>query len=322
MLHKLKKRLLAIEMPREDRTLMMICVGISFFFWLLVKLSQVYETGTVVNVLYAIPPGKAFVHAPPSYAEAGLKGTGWQLIRTYSRRKHLSVRYLISADNNTTITGDLLKADISKQLAYSGVNITYVRYTPVSMLLEANDMKVVPISFKQQMHLAKEYHFTKPVALIPDSVAITGPASLLKKIRVWPTELVQIDELKASVTLNVKLSKARPELRLATQSVKAIVSVEQMTTKELFLPVTIKNAPSDSLRFFPDRIKATCVIGISAYDKLDASDFSLVVDLAQVQLGKGNNTAPIIIETMPEGIEHIQLSKKSVEFLIIAGKDQ
>jgi|APTNR8051073442_1049403.scaffolds.fasta_scaffold01372_9 hypothetical protein len=312
----LKNSLQAINFPRADRPLMFICLGISFFFWLLVKLSQEYEAPVTATVQYLVPKGKVFSVAPPKQAEIGIKGTGWQLLRTIYVRRSLSIQYKMPGQDEVVINTETLRADVARQLAYAGLKFSYLRFPSVTTRLEAAATKMVPIQLRHDIRLAKEYRLMRAIALTPDSVAITGPVSLLNRTYSWPTRKVVLSELKEPATLNVELAPPPPELQLATRFAQAGLKVEQVTTKELFLNVEVRNGPvGDSLRFFPDRIKVSCVVGVSEYDFIDAGDFRLVVDLENISLDKYNNTAPIFIEEQPEGVEHVQLSKRSVQFL-------
>ena len=102
-----------------------------------------------------------------------------------------------------------------------------------------------------------------------------------------------------------------------TRSAKLTIPVEAYTEKSLFVPVELKNAPSDSLKVFPDKIKVSFVVGLSQYDSVHYTDFHLVADLKSISLEKGNNAVPVNLTAMPESVNNVVLSRKSVEFFIV-----
>ena len=95
-----------------------------------------------------------------------------------------------------------------------------------------------------------------------------------------------------------------------------MVEVEQFTEKSLFIKVDVKNAP-DSLKIFPERIRLTCVLGLSRYNEIAPEDFALEVDLKNIPLNTVNNTIPILVTKQPNYIDNIKLSDRSVEFFFV-----
>ena len=68
---------------KTDRGILLISMGISLFFWLLVKLSQNYKTQREVLINYNLPEDMAFLVIPPEKINVTLDGRGWDLMYDY-----------------------------------------------------------------------------------------------------------------------------------------------------------------------------------------------------------------------------------------------
>ena len=120
----------------------------------------------------------------------------------------------------------------------------------------------------------------------------------------------------------IHLQKPPPEIQLSNREAELTIPVEAYTEKSLFVPVQLKNAPSDSLKVFPDKIKVSFAVGLSMYDSVHYTDFELVADLKASSLEKGKNTVPVELLAQPEAVKNIVLSRNAVEFFILKPGDK
>jgi hypothetical protein len=77
---------------REDRAILLICIGIALVFWLLVKLSQTYSTVRPVKFEFQIPENETLSNAPPEDMTVEIEGTGWDLMFDYFSRPEIVLR--------------------------------------------------------------------------------------------------------------------------------------------------------------------------------------------------------------------------------------
>ncbi len=252
---------------------------------------------------------------PPSDVRVQLQGSGWELMFDYLYDTDISLYYNLSNFNPSTLTSEQLRRDILQKIAFKNIRITDVQ-GDIPLQLEAGASKKVPILTVDSLTFATGYHLTNPVALEPDSVSITGPISLIYKITSWNTKAFSLANLKNKVVQIVDLEAPLPELSLNVNQVQATIEVEQLTEKSLFVPLIVRNAPPDSLKYFPEKVKVTCTIGLSEYNNIDTSDFRLEIDLAKVSLKQGKHTLPIQIVRQPTNALSVQFTPKSAEFFI------
>lgn len=301
---------------REDRAILLSCIGIALVFWLLVKLSQTYRTEKSVTLNFSLPAGKTFRHYPPDDVKAQIEGSGWDLMFSYFNSNRVELGYNLEEIDQFTLNRGQLRADISRALSFKDIIITEVNYDNVEIVLEEEATRKIPIQLAYKIDFAPEFHLQNDILLTPDSVNITGPNSIIENIVSWPSDSLKLENIKANLVQTIDLTNPSKEISITPTSVQVNINVEQFTEKSLFVPVVVKNAP-DSIKIFPEIIKLSCVLGLSHYNELDPEDFQLEVDLQKIPVNKGRNTAPIQIAKSPEYIRNITFSHKSVEFFLL-----
>lgn len=302
---------------QEDRAILLSCFGIALVFWILVKLSQEYTSQKQVSFTYLAPEELALANIPPTDVYATLKGTGWNLMFEYLANSTIPVHFDINEAGEVNLNRAQLRAELLSALASKELDITEINYDEVNLRAEEKTTKKVPVRYRLQLGFAPEHHLSAPLQINPDSVSLTGAVSVLDNFNSWPTDTLDFLELTNSVSMMIHLQKPPPEIQLSSREAELTIPVEAYTEKSLFVPVQLKNAPSDSLKVFPDKIKVSFAVGLSRYDSVHYTDFELVADLKASSLEKGKNTVPVELLAQPEAVKNIVLSRNAVEFFIL-----
>lgn len=316
---KIKRQLNKVRQFKlqEDRAILLSCFGIALVFWVLVKLSQEYTSQKQVTFTYEAPEELALANIPPTDVFATLKGTGWNLMFEYLANSTIPVHFNIRETGELNLNRAQLRAELLAALASKELDITEINYDEISLRAEEKITKKVPIRYRVNLEFAPEHHLSAPMKIAPDSVDLTGAVSVLENFSSWPMDTLNFPDLTKTITTMAALQDPPAEITLSLQETELIVPVESYTEKSFFVPVTLKNAPSDSLKVFPDKIKVSFVVGLSKYDSVHYTDFKLEADLKASSLEKGKNTVPIEIKAQPEAVKNVVLSRNSVEFFIL-----
>ncbi len=306
---------------REDRAILIICIGIALVFWLLVKMSQTYRTERQVKLNFVLPDDRAFAEMPPRDVRVQLEGSGWDLMFEFFSNSEIPLFYDLRETDQLILNRGQLRTDIFNNLSSNDLKITEVNYDDINVTLEKKASKRVPVEPAIDLVLDPEYHLRRPVTITPDSVRLIGPASKIEPVEKWRTDSVVLSGVRSDKKVSLPLQKPPNEVILGTQSVEVQIEVEQFTEKSLFVPLTIRNAP-DSLRLFPQRIKLTCVVGLSDYNRVTSKDFMVEVDLKDVPVSEDKNTAPIQLVSQPHFVKNVKFSPKSAEFYFVKQKKE
>lgn len=293
----------------------MICIGIALLFWLLTKLSKTYPAEKEVTLRISTPEGKTFVEQPPQTLLVKLEGRGWELMFDYFTSPKIILRYDLSQSELSELSETRLRTDISRRIAFGNIGISELNTGDINLVLEDEGKKRVPIVLRDSITFASGYHLTKSVQLKPDSVTLTGPITVLSNIDYWSTDSIAFTNLKNSVTQKIALAEPPSGISLKLREVEATIQVEQLTEKSFFIPLEVQNAP-DSLKYFPETVKVTCVVGLSDYNNIGPGDFKVQIDLGKISLNEGKNTIPISLTAAPKEAISVQFTPKAAEFFI------
>ena len=301
---------------QEDRAILMVCIGIALVFWLLVKLSGQYFMEKKVNIAYSIPEEKTFSKMPPDDMTARISGSGWALLFSYFSTPEITLYYNLTEASSLNLTRGQLRSDLMRELSTKDLNVVELNYDLLDAPLEEKMKKKVPVKLNSAFKFAAQYRLQDTITLMPDSVMLVGPRSILEQQAYWETDSLILEDLKGNLVQSIPLKKAAPEIELNQEVVEVTIQVEQITEKSILVPLIVKNAP-DSLKIFPSSVKLTFVVGLSDFNMIQANDFQVEVDLKNAKLKGDKNSTPIALTKFPENVEYIQFSPKSAEYYFI-----
>ena len=307
---------------REDRTILLLCFGIAFFFWVLVKLSQEYTAEKEVALQFRTPAEKTFLVPPPASVPVKIKGSGWNLFFEFISSKRILLVYDVEGANSYFLSRSQFRSDVITNLVSKDLVIEDLNFEGIQLSLEDQYSTKVPIVVPTSFTFKAEHQLARPVTTIPDSIVLLGPRSIVSTIDEWPTDTLVLKDLSVDYAGIISLQQLEPGVKTEPDQVEVQVDVEQYTQKSLFVPVTVLNPPEDSIRIFPEKIKVNCVVGMQYYNELDSEDFTLVADLANLVLSEGKNTVPLELTKQPDFIKSILLNRRSAEFYIIKREEQ
>ena len=286
----------------HERVVLMACIGIALFFWVLNRLSNSFKKTIPIKLEYVLPSGRALSVMPPTYAQVMWQGTGWDMLAGHEERTFIHV-------GNDSILRISLKELMVQQ---HGNDIIGVSPEQIVVFSEASKTVSVPIEAISRINFVNGYDFADSIELSPSTVEVEGPRSAIDQLMFIQTDTLRFDKLKDSVAITIKL-RENPLFKLNPTKIKAEIKTEQFTEKLLFIPIVVKNAP-ENLRIFPNKIKLECTVALSQYPFVDADKFIAEVDLKNIDFKTKNNTVAILLTLQPTKIRNIKFSPKSVEF--------
>ncbi len=301
---------------KEDRAILLACMGIAFIFWLLIKLSQTYRAQKSVGFDIQLSEGSTLSALPPDNLIADLEGTGWDLLFDHFYGGALSLTYDMQSTDRLQLTRGQLRNDIKQKLYSDDIKILEVNYDQLNFRVEEQATNRVPLIARTDLSFAPEHQLKMPVQLSPDSITLMGPASLVNQFDRWYTDSMEFNGLKQSMVISVSVEDPPKEIAVSPREVTAELEVEPFTEKSVYVPIAVKNAP-DSLRIFPEKVTVTSRLGLSQYDRISYRDFTAEVDLQGVTSNSTGTTAPIVITRQPDYIKSLYYTPKSAKFFIV-----
>jgi YbbR domain-containing protein len=313
------KRLTKADLQRfydSDRAILISCIFIALVFWLLVKMSQPFPTSIEYDIDYKLPNGKSFITSPPEIVSATVSGSGWDLISSSFRNRAASIQFELSEMASQGIERNSVIERIKKTLP-DDIQIQDINTDYIFIQMEDETEKKVPVRLINNTRLAPQFQLSDSIILIPDSIILTGPATEVAEIEFWETTPLDLEGIKKSQEIRLALkSPQNKELHLSEEKIIVQVPVEQFTEKSVFVPIQVRNGP-DTIKVFPEMIKLSCIVGLSKFNQVNKSSFTLVADLKGIPLNAKNNTVPVALIEQPSFVRAINYQPKSVEFFFV-----
>ncbi len=300
----------------KDRTILLISLGFSMVFWLFVKLSKSYFSEIVLPIKWELPEDKAFSTIPPSSVEVEIEGSGWDLLSQYFLKKPDSLRFNVAELPARMVDRTQIKSKIKKHLS-SAIEIKEINHDFVQLEFENKITKKIPVFADLTIKFSQNHYYKEPLTISPDSVLVSGPYSYVNSLDSVYTVQKTFENLKNSVAEKIAVSNPHESiLTITPPGVNLIIPVEQITEKTYFVPVKVINN-RDSIHIFPEKVKVTCVVGLSKFQSISPADFEVVADMKNVNIKDTSNFVRYHLVKQPNNVISTHYSPKTGDFIIV-----
>lgn len=299
---------------KSERTILLVCIGIAFVFWIFSKLSKSYETDITVALDF-VPPSEnnILTTPPPPNLDVTLKGNGWALMSQTLFQKPFKLTYKLEETAFQALRLQLLTRDLKKNLR-SSINIGTITPELISLNLDVKASKRIPIELVQNLNIAPQYIEIAPQNIYPDTINVVGPVSVIREIKSWKTITLQANNIRTRIQDTIAIAPySNPQVTFEPSFVGYDIIVEQITEKTIDIPLMFIGKIDDNAILSATSVQAKCTIGLSFYDKLTPDLFALVVDLNAVKDG----IVPIKFQKTPTFLQNVEYSTKTVQYLVI-----
>ena len=302
----------------------LVCLGLSSFLWFLNALEKHYTDHIIVPVKYInIPKDKDLIGKLPDKFEVTVDAFGYTLLQhklslAFSpifldvnelTNNNLESRYM----SKFTISTNGHKDEFAKQIS-SEIEIINIRPDTINFYVSNVIEKLVKVCPVVGLDFDKEFILQKPPVANPDMVLVRGPEFILDTLKFIYTKPVIQKKLSHDVEQKVDLVLL-PELKSDVEEVKVQIAVEQFTEAKFELSLAILNQPDSLLiKTFPSKIKVTCRVGLSQYNKLNNSSFQAIIDYSAHSTI--NSKLPVKLNKVPETVLTVDYFPKEVEYII------
>lgn len=310
--------------PGKNFSIFMICFFISFTFWLLLALSKNYETAIKVKVFYSNAPNKKVIMGDTeTEMKLNVLASGFNIIGNYLKSEDDTVMIDLSSkipnagrfnSDALTIPSETFIIDIKKKL---GTNITVKSIIPdiVSFNFSSRSSKRLPVKLSSNMTFEKQFDTSSKIIIVPDSITVFGPPSVLNKTSSLRTKLFSIEKANKTVRMNVELDFGQ-YLKSEIESVSVTIPIEKFTEGSVEVPVHVINMPKGfSLKTFPDKVRVRYQVALSAYDKINSGMFDPVVD-GDLLNGDSANKLQVKLITKPNNIKSILIEPDRIDYIL------
>lgn len=178
--------------------------------------------------------------------------------------------------------------------------------------------KKIPLQMGYQVSFQKQYYFSNPARIYPDSITIIGSEFLIKGIQSWKLPNIQFNALNHSVDTLIPLTNSRiPDLRILPESARINIHVERFTENLISLPLKIlNNEEGKTVSLLPSRVEITYLVPLSYYFTVRENLFETNVDLAEWKKNPGVGKLKVNLVRYPDFIRIVKKDPTIVDFII------
>jgi len=295
----------------------LLCASLA---WFINKLSQTYTSNTTFLVTYVnIPQEFLLANTPKKELQVRLTAAGFQFLGYHLKPKEitLDVSKMMHKDSNYFLTSDQIRIQLEAQLNnYSTLtdfdsDVIYFDFTSLKS-------KIIPVKAIVDFTYAANHILDGKIAVVPDSIQITGPKSQIDTIHIIETEVLKLGDLNNSFSNQVllKLPRELNGIKFSDNSVTISGKVLKFSEQIIDVPVTVINLPKDvKVRTFPEIVQVRCQGTLSDLKELEVEDFAVVADYSKVSQ-ETDNRLSITLVRYPRTLNNALINTNEIEFIL------
>lgn len=310
----------SIKTGRKTKMLFVL-LGISFLFWMLIKLSKEYTDVVQFDVSYSnLPQGKMLQEDPQKNIDIIIKTFGFNIVKYHINKRSINVDLKSVKRKKGLIYYQLSKdflPEIQRQVA-ADVAVIAVKPDTLYFHLGVSKTKNVKILPDIDIQYQSGYNLLGNLTVDPDFISISGPEVLIDSIQEIKTEIITLTDVNAPILLKVPIVALdeNSKVHYSFNEVTVSGAVEKFTEATLQLPFKIKNLPVNySVTTFPDQVEVIFQIGLSDYNKINQNDFEISCDYNRTLKNGLNYLIPEVV-SKPSMVTEIKIVPHQIEYLI------
>lgn len=310
---------------RIDRNILSytICVIIAAILWFLNALNKEYTSEISYPVRYTdLPKGKYLVSELPSDITLEVKAKGFTLVGYRISTSFLPINldinsysnYMLEKDNilEYTLKLSTIKDRINNQLN-SDIKLLNIKPEEIYFKFSHAVTKMIPVKPIVDYSLKKQHILKDEITAVPDSILVSGPASMMDTLSYIPTEIWKAGEISKNLSRTIDLDFP-PNFSAEEKSVKINIELERFTEAKRNIPISVWNLPDSlNIKLFPNTVDISYEIGLSRYDKVTDKDFEFIVNYSQTP---NSSYLPVEIVKIPSFIKNLSYTPQKVEYIL------
>lgn len=258
--------------------------------------------------------------APPNTIEIHIKATGFKILSSKLFPKTLEVNassVLAKSKNDYFLLLSQQRLGLQKQMT-NGVSIDHFIQDSITMSLGVLNRKKVRVKLVSDFSYEAGYHSSGNLLIVPDSVEVSGPESLLDTLRFVPTSNFVEDGINESIHKDVSLKpfESNQNMSLSVQKVTVDLAVEKYTEGTMKVPFTVLHLPDDvTINTFPKEVELTYKVALSQFNQIQSTSFLIECDY---QLSVENELSYLIpkLSKKSDLVKNVKIAPNRIDFVI------
>lgn len=199
-------------------------------------------------------------------------------------------------------------------------NIEVLNISPESLVFRygVNMVKKIPVRLNANIKFAPGYDVSKPYKVVPDSIVVVGPKSLVTNINYLETVKASLSNVQTNLyeKVKLKLPKNNKDVTFSNDAIILKVTVEKFTEGKLKIPITLINVPEKiKLKFYPKEVSVSYYVSLGSFNSISKKDFEVICDYNKI-LKNQYLMVPELVK-FPEVVKNVKVNQQRIEFIRI-----
>ena len=294
----------------------LLFVLLSLSFWVSTKLSNTYQVKQDFSVVWSTTPKGIILNDDKAKINVSITASGIEILwyRLFKKTLQLELRESDFTTGMGLISIERQRFTIRQHL-FDNTQLNVINTENIQLefnRLAARKVKVFP---KTSIKMRPGYLYDNEAISIPDSIWVRGSKAVLDTLNQIFTTSLELADAHQDFSEKVKL-KPIQFLEYDMDSVQIEQKISRYSEKEFSLPVTLINLPKDiRVKLFPPNVTLKAILPLAIFNGIKASDFSLVVDYANISKNQSRELSLQLIK-QPNQVKNVIWEPKSVNYLI------
>ena len=315
-IQKIRKFLLSNKC--KECLVFLFFVLVSFAFWMLQTLDDVYQTEFKVPLrLKNVPKEAVLTSELPNEVRVRVEDRGTVLLNYMLGRTFFPVSFDFNdyRDKGTHVhisSAELLKK-VAAQLNVS-THLISVRPDTLDFIYTMGKAKKVPVRLNGEVRAGLQYYVSH-IGFVPDSVIAYAPQEVLDTLTAAYTERVDLENVADTLHKRVSLKKLKG-VKFVPAYNDLSVYVDMYSEKTVEVPIVGINFPANKvLRTFPSKVQVTFQVGLMHFKEISSEDFFIGVTYEDILKTNGDKLL-LTLKSVPDYVSHARIIPASVDYLI------
>ncbi|NND33389.1 MAG: hypothetical protein HKN76_12430 [Saprospiraceae bacterium] len=307
MLDKISQSLNRFFTP--NRISLSVCLVVAIAGWFLTKMSKVYTHQLTYTLKYALPTNATFDQNPPVRLDVDLRASGWSLLSLI--RENDSIEVIASELSGKPTSAKIFLSEKLGQWAGDELNLITTDPEQIQFTLVEKESKKVPVILNGDLVLDPQFEWREPVKIEPDSITIFGSSQHLAETTSWSTRSFSKTNISKDFTERIALEKSSLALETDSSHIWLTGSVDQITEKEIYVPIQVADSLKGNISIFPDQALVKVNLGLRHYDQIEVSEFLLIAEPDPSDPG----SLRVVVKEYPDFVTYLAHTPESVDYL-------
>lgn len=299
---------------RKKFYIFVAAVIFAIIFWGSISLSDsYYATVDVALKLVNFPDGYTTGSNLPENVSIKLKGEGWKLM---SLNIGAESEYRISVESDSGLKFvNLYNKLADNRWIPSETEIIDINPDTIAFFVERIVSRKVPVLVDLRLEFKPGYGLAGNILIVPDSVIVSGPLSVMKDLKEIFTVRKSLSSLDIKKVVNINLPKSTGII-YNNNVIKVVLDIQRIVDKQFDnIPVDVLDVPQDiSVVLLPNTVGCSVRGGVNVLGNLNEDQFTAYLYYSDIISDTIGSVIPYV--ELPENTSLMFIKPERVRYII------